>query len=340
MKTFFDIMADLAESIEPQMCYDGDDSPESFRAWQEKFRAKLWELKGESLPRPEAKVEVLDCVDEGDHIREHVTIDSFGGTKITAYILVPKGKVDRPRPGVLALHGHTLRGKERIARVEPLTPNDPGDYPQDYGLAAARAGFVTLCPDWWGFGERRDTDGRMLKKGEFCTTKFMGLSMYGLSLLSFMVDDALASLDALCARPDVDAKRIGVVGHSFGGRMTMWLAALDDRVRCSASCGAFGGMRDHSRRLAACGAQFFPGLLHWGDIEEVFSLIAPRPLMVLYGDQDHLVLPEPAARKRRIVERAYRILDASDALTFHVFDGAHCIDIPAAIAWLSQQLGV
>jgi dienelactone hydrolase len=337
LNTFFDIMAHLDQAVPPQMVYDGDDAAEPFRAWQQQFRAKIRELKGPSLPRPEAAVTVLDRVDAGDHYREHVTIDSFAGTKVTAYILIPKQPSDTPRPGVLAVHGHVHRGKERIARIEPLPENDPTDYPQDYGLAAVRAGFVTVCPDWWGFGERKDTDRRMLKKGEYCTTKTNGLSMYGFNFLSLMIDDAIASLDALAARADVDKNRIGVVGHSLGGRMAMWLAAMDERIKCAVPCGAFGSWREESHRLAGCGAQFFPGILRYGDVQEVMSLIAPRPLMIMYGDKDLLMNPDTAPPRHAVVERAYRILDASDALRFHVFDGPHSIDIDAAIGWLSAQ---
>jgi dipeptidyl aminopeptidase/acylaminoacyl peptidase len=38
-------------------------------------------------------------------------------------------------------------------------------------------------------------------------------------------DDLLAMLDAVAARPDIDRGRIGVLGGSYGGFMTAWLAA-------------------------------------------------------------------------------------------------------------------
>ena len=40
------------------------------------------------------------------------------------------------------------------------------------------------------------------------------------------------ALDVLCARPDVDPERVGCAGLSGGGLRTVYLAGLDDRIRC------------------------------------------------------------------------------------------------------------
>lgn len=44
--------------------------------------------------------------------------------------------------------------------------------------------------------------------------------------------DVLASVDAACARPDIDADRTAAMGGSYGGYLTNWIAGHTDRFRC------------------------------------------------------------------------------------------------------------
>jgi dienelactone hydrolase len=59
----------------------------------------------------------------------------------------------------------------------------------------------------------------------------------------YVVEDQRA-LDVLCARPDVDATRIGCGGLSGGGMRTVYLAGLDDRIGCSVAVGFMTTWRD------------------------------------------------------------------------------------------------
>jgi dienelactone hydrolase len=317
------------------MRYDGDDTCEDFRAWQRAFAAKLRELRGEPLPRPTPPgVRLLASTELDDHVRQHVAIESVLGTTVPAYVLVPKGARGR-RPAVMALHGHGVGGKERLAGTMPAPA---GGAPSSYALAAVGAGFVTLTLDWWGWGERAeggfDFGGR-----DMCNVKFMAAGMYGVWLLSIMLSDAAAALEALRARADVDPDRVAAMGNSFGGRMSMYLAALDERIAAAVCSGCLNCFRERSLKLTSCGAQFFPGLLAQGDVQEVFALIAPRPLMILSGAKDPLLPDEYVRRMKPVIQRAYRALGAEEKLTFHDHDGGHVLPTAPAVEWLRRQLG-
>lgn len=336
MMDFRDLLRRFGEEQPPQMRCDGDDSAESFTAWQKKFRAKLDELRGEPLERPEARVELLGMEELEDHVREHIAIDSVLGTKVAAYVLKPKGRTSEPRPGVLALHGHGKHGKEATCGV---APSEQGDLPRDYAVTAARAGLIALCPDWWGWGERVEPNFDF-GGNDKCNTKFVAAAMYGIPLLSIMLSDGTAALDALAARPDVDASRIAVMGNSYGGRTSMYMAAFDTRIKAAVCAGCLNCFRERSLKLSSCGAQFFPGLLRWGDVEDIFCLIAPRPLMIMSGSRDPLLFADDRARMRKVVERAYGALGAADNVSFYDFDGDHYLPQGPAIQWLKQHFGV
>jgi len=332
--SFRDLIQTLGEVRPPTMVYDGDDTPESFGAWQEAFRAKLIELRGEPLDRPTPPtVDILGESDEGDHVRRRIDIGSVLGTKVPAYLLIPR--TGGPKPGMLALHGHLRRAKECIAGVEPPPPNVG---PRDYGAAAARAGFVTLCPDWWGWGDRVEpgfeNDGR-----DMCNVRFMAAAMYGVPALSIMISDGLAALDVLAACDDVDETRIAAMGNSYGGRMSMWLAAFDERIAAIVASGCMNCFRERSLKLSSCGVQFLPGILAYGDVQEVFATLAPRPLMLTCGQTDALLPAEYLAVMRPVIERAYRICGAAEKLNIHTHPGGHFLPAEPAIAWLKKVVG-
>lgn len=69
-----------------------------------------------------------------------------------------------------------------------------------------------------------------------------------LQLLKAELTDVLAGLAALRARSDVDTARIAMVGHSFGGQLTL-LAAEHDRIRAAVVFAAAAGSWEGSSKL-------------------------------------------------------------------------------------------
>ena len=140
-----------------------------------------------------------------------------------------------------------------------------------------------------------------------------------------MVHDAQVGLDLLSSLPEVDADRIGAVGHSLGGKQVLYLAALDERIRVAVSSeggigrafsnwsapwylGSEASTREHHELLALIAPRAFlliggdsaDGDHCWRFIEEaltVYRLYDPCPKIGLYNHrQGHTVPPEAAER--------------------------------------------
>ncbi len=111
----------------------------------------------------------------------------------------------------------------------------------------------------------------------------------GRSLWGMIVRDDLMALDYLCARPEVDKNRIGVTGISMGATRTWWIMALDERPKTSV---AVGCLTRYQNLIAHEGLKyhgiyyFVPNVLRHFDTEAVISLVAPRPMLFMTGDQD------------------------------------------------------
>jgi carboxymethylenebutenolidase len=63
------------------------------------------------------------------------------------------------------------------------------------------------------------------------------------------LDDVMAGLSFLKAAPEIDAKRIAIAGHSFGGQLTLLAAGRDNSVRAAVTFAAAAGSWERSPEL-------------------------------------------------------------------------------------------
>ena len=150
--------------------------------------------------------------------------------------------------------------------------------------------------------------------------------------------DSLWALELLAADPEVDATRLGCVGLSYGGRMSMLASAVSDRIRVAVCSGALNVMQERVRGRYSCGAQVIPGLLQYGDVPEIGSLIAPRPCLWEVGNKDGLMVQPWAGRAYERMQRAWAALGAADLLQIDRFEGAHRWNGEKAFPLLDQVL--
>jgi dienelactone hydrolase len=218
---------------------------------------------------------------------------------------------------VLALHGHGQFGHDPVVGIGKIQPEN-----YDYGLQLVRRGYVVAVPCFTPFGRR--LDDRQAYRGEDpCAVTFVRMQLLGKLLMAENLRDALWSLELLAGRPEVDGGRLGCVGLSYGGRMTMLTAALSERIRVAVISGALNVMQERVQGRYSCGAQVIPGLLEYGDVPEIASLIAPRPCLWEVGRQDALMVKdriEPALERMR---RAWEALGKPENLDVDFFDGGH-----------------
>jgi hypothetical protein len=111
----------------------------------------------------------------------------------------------------------------------------------------------------------------------------------GRTLWGMMLRDEQCLLDYLQTRPEVDKDRIAATGMSMGCTRSWWLAAIDDRIQAIVGIACFTRYTEliaHGN-LRAHGIYYFvPGVFKHFDTEAVYALAAPRPMLMLSGDQD------------------------------------------------------
>jgi dienelactone hydrolase len=162
---------------------------------------------------------------EGQALRGPSTVVIPNGSlKLQALIWRPEGR--GPFPAVLFNHGSGRRSERDGSVLGPLF---------------ARHGYVFLFAYRHGqglsVGQGVDSDElldrELAERGEDARNRLQ-LRLLETDHLS----DAVASVDFLRSLPEVDPRRVAVVGHSFGGSLTVLLVERDSTLRAAV---VFGG---------------------------------------------------------------------------------------------------
>jgi dienelactone hydrolase len=261
--------------------------PGDLRKWQTTDRVQtretLLKMLGEMPARPDpAKVKIRSTEDHGTYVLERFEFHNGVDMVVPGVLLLPK-KRSGPAPTIVALHG---RGSSKES-VCTETKNS-----QCVGPMLAEKGYVVAAIDAYLNGERIGLGpGGKLDNGttgqEY--TLFKLYMWQGRNLWGMMLRDEQCLIDYLATRPEVDKDRIGVTGMSMGCTRSWWLAAIDERVKALVGVACFtryqeliahGNLRKHGIYY------FVPGMLTHFDSEAVYALAAPRPMLMLSGDQD------------------------------------------------------
>jgi dienelactone hydrolase len=157
--------------------------------------------------------------------------------------------------------------------------------------------------------------------------------LLGGSLVGERCSDVSAVIDWVLAQHAalrIDPKRIHAMGHSSGGTIAMFSAALDPRITAVLACGCVGFIRDTiGRRRDDNGQAVIPGILNWMEMADVVGLIAPRPFVTVAGDIDHIW---PAAGAEAVTAEAKAVYSALRATEF-----IDCISAPGGHSFRPEQ---
>jgi fermentation-respiration switch protein FrsA (DUF1100 family) len=224
-------------------------------------------------------------------------LDLVHGTeRVPATLLLPAGA--RSAPAALLLHGFKAN-KERIT--------------QSAGRALQGRGIASLALDLPLHGERNGGGDEL---------SYRNPVVFGTAWRS-AVREARAAIEWLGAQPEVDAARLGVVGHSLGGFLAMMAASEEPAVRVITLASA-GDLPDST--------PYTPLLRRAMDPLRAVRQLAGRPLLLLNGRGDPTTRPEQA-------ERLFAHAEEPKRLSW--YDGGHLPPAEAideAAEWTAEQL--
>jgi dienelactone hydrolase len=255
-------------------------SAEDWQKRREEIRRRWHEIMGPWPPLIEKpRMVILDRAPRESFVQCRVEVEIAPGQTSRGYLLIPGGKPRFPAVFVPYYDAETSVGLGKELR--------------DFAYQLTKRGFVTLSIGSPG-GDARKPD----------------IGAARCQPLSFLAYAAANCASALANLPEVDAARIGVVGHSYGGKWAMFASCFSDRFACAAWSDP-GVVFDEKRPSINywdpwyLGAQpdgvrppglpdeahprtgAYRALVERGmDLQEIHALMAPRPFLVSGGSED------------------------------------------------------
>lgn len=312
------------ETVQPALRFSGQSQDVS--RWQAASRDKLTELSGyHREPKPPKVVNESTFPLSGGLSRRTVYLSARTGVDIPVHLIGPQGRQSR-RPVMICLQG--TNSGARLSWGEPRFPADHALVGQgyDFAIQAVKRGYLAIAIEQSCFGERaeRQIDPRSLAP---CVDTTMHAILLGRSLIGERGTDVSAVIDWLEAEHEslrIDVKNIHVMGHSSGGSVALFAAALDTRISAVLACGCVGYIRDTiGRRRDDQGQNVIPGILNWLEMADIVGLVAPRPFVTVAGETDHIW---PAGGCAAVIDETksiYAKLNAADRLLCVREPGGH-----------------
>ncbi len=207
------------------------------------------------------------------------------------------------------------------------------------GHRLASLGIAALVMDNIGQGDRnfRSTEFKAPDHWYAVAPFYCGLTLQGL-----IVMETVAMIRHMAKDPRFDAQRLGACGNSGGGTLTLFLAAMAPELAVLSSGGypsEIPYLMQKERRHCAC--NLLLGLAHKAEMWEIYSLFAPKPLLLEGGRHDNLIPQDLFLRNARKVKNTYVQMDCEEHFESKLTDTRHpwdLEDVNLISAFLSENL--
>ena len=246
------------------------------------MEAVMGKLPGEAKRCP-LDMKIEEEVAGDTYVRRLVTYASEPGSRVPAYLLIPKDVLagKKKAPAILCLHGtDNVVGHGTVVGLG-TRPN------RSYALELAQRGYVTLAPNY-PLLARYQPDVKKLG-WESGTLK--------------AVWDNIRGLDLLASLPFVDQSRgFGTIGHSLGGHNSVYTAVFDERIAAVvSSCGLDsyldyyeGNPKNWEPEKGWCQTRYMLKLAAYKgrladipfDFHEMIGALAPRHVLIIAPTKD------------------------------------------------------
>lgn len=347
--------------------------------WRTLAKAKVFELLGYfPCPAP-LDAETVSVTERKGYTQHEVRFNSARNVRVPGSLLIPtQGR--KPFPAIVALHDHSgfyYYGREKMLEMdgepEVLTEFKREAYGgRSWASELARRGYVVLAIDALYFGTRMpdlfSVSAEMRERYKLDTLEGLepGTKEYiqtynylcigfetlfmrhilaaGTTWAGIHFHDDRRCVDYLLTREEVDGDRIGCCGLSLGGIRSVFLAALDSRIKASVAAGwmttfessIFNRVRDHTFML------YVPRLAEYMDIPDVAGLAAPNAMFIQQCSRDALYSLQGMRDACEKLGKLYEAFGIPDRYKASFYDNVHQFNLQMqeeAFEWLDRWLG-
>ena len=271
-------------------------------------------------------VRVQEEVDCGSYIRRLITYASEQGSRVPAYLLIPKRALEGKEkvPAVLCLHPTDDRIGHKVVVGLGGRPN------RQYAQELAERGYVTLSPSYPLLADYQpDLEKLGYQSG---TMK--------------AVWDNIRGIDLLESLPYVQPGGVGTIGHSLGGHNSVYTAMFDLRIKAIVtSCGLDSYLDYKDGHIKGwTSTRYMPKLLDYKDrleripfdFHELVGGLAPRHCFISAPLGDSNFKWDSVDRIANTASQVYGLYGVSQRLRVEHPDCDH--DFPDPMRQIAYQL--
>lgn len=284
------------------------------------FRDRLLDGLGGEWPKPcDLNVENRETIQKDGYRIESLYYDAEPEDPIPAMLLVPDGvSASKPAPGIAIWHQHN--GQYHLGKNEPA--GLAGNPMHHTGAALAKEGYVVLCPDALCFEERQDPT-KKLKGHWYERFEFLRYVVDGKCMAWKNILDMKRAVDFLQSRDEVISDKLGCYGHSMGSTHTWLVGPWEPRLKCLVgNCCLPTYEAIHEKHMLHCFPNFVPGIHAHGDTPDIAALIAPRALLLNFGETDGGSPIEHVRKGVEVIENAYASMHAEENFSYYIEEDA------------------
>lgn len=300
-------------------------SPRAYEKSAADLRKTFFDSIGYPPPgRPDSEPPQITKAGEdsiGTYYRARISV--LPGVHAIGLYIVPKGLRARA-PLVISMHGGG--GSPEVALFHG------GANYHDMVRGAVKRGYVVWAPQhlFNAQGYPADIRNQIDKRAR----------MVGTTITAIEIAKITRSLDVLLKRPEVDPKRVGMVGLSYGGFYTLVTMAADTRIKAGVSSCYFGcqDWRFERDELGVPSDFQFNNAFTLIQDPEIVALICPRPLEIQAGKKDDEAHRDGGIKLAPKAAQYYEKLGKGPNFRFHLFDGGHEFNDKSAWEWISRHL--
>lgn len=300
-------------------------SPRAYEASTKRLRQAFADSIGYPPPgKPDAEAATFTSMGEDTLAKYYrARIPVLPGVHTDGIYIVPKGIKGRA-PLIISMHGGG--GSPDVALFHG------GANYHDMVRGGVKRGYVVFAPThlFAAPGAPGDIRNRIDTR----------LRLVGTSLTAVEIAKITRALDVLVKRPEVDPKRIGMVGLSYGGYYTLVVPALEPRIKVAVSSCYFGvqeGRYERDEQSVPSDFQFKDRFTLLRD-PEIVALICPRALEIQAGSRDDTDHRDPGKQLAPEAAAYYEKLRRSDAFRYVLFEGGHEFHDDSAWEWVAKHL--
>lgn len=288
--------------------------------------------------RAQTRPETLKSVKRKGYTEARLSLEICDGWHMLVYLLTP----EKPNgAGVVALSGHGYGARQTLRldrRGHYRVLNYFDNYQKNFATELARRGCTVAVPEMIAFGEARlKKDRHKPFYNSSCYAVTSALHLCGTSTAALRVYQAVRCLDLLEKQAFVNPDRLGCMGISGGGLISLLTACADERVGSAVVSGYISTFETSVLARWHCADNYIHGLISVGEPADIAAAIAPRRLCIESGRRDPLFPIDGAARAHADIRRIYECVGAKENLTVDVFNGKHKISGRKSFCFFSDE---